>query len=81
MRRRQFLGLASGAAAWPLAVRAQEVGRTYRIGFLTPVGRPAYGAFFDELRLNGFIEGRNLEVAPEGSVFRTTKFLRSRQPW
>ena len=66
MKRREFIGIVGGAAAWPLAVRAQEVGRTYRIGFLTPVGRPAYGAFFDELRLNGFIEGRNLEVAPGG---------------
>jgi putative tryptophan/tyrosine transport system substrate-binding protein len=66
MKRREFIGVVAGAAAWPLAVRAQEAGRTYRIGFLTPVDRPAYGAFFDELRLNGFIEGRNLEVAPGG---------------
>jgi putative ABC transport system substrate-binding protein len=69
MKRREFITLLGGAAAtWPLAVRAQEAGRTYRIGFLSPVGRntPVYGAFFDELRLNGFIEGQNLEVAPGG---------------
>jgi putative ABC transport system substrate-binding protein len=69
MRRREFLGLVSGAAAaWPVMARAQEAGRTYRIGFLTPVPRnsPAYVAFFDELRLNGFIEGQNLEIVPGG---------------
>jgi putative ABC transport system substrate-binding protein len=68
MQRRGFIALLGGAAAWPLTARAQEAGRTYRIGFLTPVGRnsPVYEAFFDELRLNGFIEGRNLEVAPGG---------------
>jgi putative ABC transport system substrate-binding protein len=64
MRRREFIGILSGAAAWPIAVRAQEPGRTYRLGFLVPAGRdsPAIGAFLDELRLNGFIEGQNLMV-------------------
>ena len=37
-----------------------ESGRTYRLGFAIPVGRdlPAISAFFDELRLAGFIEGQ-----------------------
>ena len=65
MRRRQFLGVLGGAlTAWPLATRAQEAGRIYRLGFMIPTGRefPAVVAMFDELRLNGFIEGRNLTV-------------------
>jgi ABC-type uncharacterized transport system substrate-binding protein len=66
MRRRDFLALAGGAASWPLAVRAQVPGRAYRVAFLTPQPRssPPMAATFDELRLNGFIEGQNLEILP-----------------
>jgi len=65
MRRRAFITVLGGAAAtWPLAARAQDLGRTYRLAFLVPAGRetPAIAAFLDELRLNGFIEGQNLMV-------------------
>src|SRR5438105_4485786 len=66
MRRREFISILGGAAAWPLAARAQEAGRTYRIGFLVPHApeAPWIVAFFDELRLSGFIEGQNLIVVP-----------------
>jgi putative ABC transport system substrate-binding protein len=69
MHRREFIALMGGvAAAWPIAARAQEPGRIYRIGFLLPAPRetPAVVDFFDELRLNGFIEGQNLLVIPGG---------------
>ena len=39
MRRREFIGLAGAAAGWPLMARAQEAGRTYRVGFLTAADR------------------------------------------
>ena len=69
MRRREFITLLGGAAAaWPLAARAQQPGRTYRLGFFLPVARdaPAMIAFFDELRVHGFVERQNLAIIPGG---------------
>ena len=67
-RREVLCTLARAAVAWPLAARAQQPGRTYRIGFLipSPRNRPPVAALFDELRLNGFIENQNVEVLPGG---------------
>jgi putative tryptophan/tyrosine transport system substrate-binding protein len=64
MRRRDFILAGCAAVAWPLAVSAQEVGRTYRLGCMLPLTRdaPINIAFFDELRRRGFIEGQNLAV-------------------
>ena len=73
MKRREFITLIGGAATtWPLVARAQEPGRTYRLGVLLPVARdePAMVAFLDELRLHGFVEGRNLAILPGGLQFR-----------
>jgi putative ABC transport system substrate-binding protein len=60
MRRRKFITLLGGAAAWPLAARAQQAGRTYRLGFLVLVPRdaPVNVQFLDELRRRGFVEGQ-----------------------
>ena len=66
--RRKFIAALSGAAfAWPLAVRAQQLGRTARIGFLRtslndPVTALGYPAFLDELKRSGFSEGQNLTI-------------------
>jgi putative ABC transport system substrate-binding protein len=70
--RRKLLAAFAGAAAWPLAARAQQAGHIYRLGFLIPSGRETLGVadFFDELRLNGFIEGQNLTVIPKGFAVR-----------
>jgi putative ABC transport system substrate-binding protein len=67
MRRREFLGALGGAAAWPLAARAQQDGSVARVGVIgvRPDGGatgPAYAAFVNELRKLGFIEGRNLAL-------------------
>jgi putative ABC transport system substrate-binding protein len=65
MQRRAFITLLGGAtAAWPLAAKAQEVGRTYRLGGLSagPRDAPYFVAMFENLRRLGFIEGQNLTV-------------------
>src|SRR5262245_48280382 len=68
MRRREFITLLGGATTWPLAARAQQPGRTYHLGLLVrnPRDTPQWLAFFDELRLSGFIEGQNLALVPGG---------------
>jgi putative tryptophan/tyrosine transport system substrate-binding protein len=69
MQRREFLGVLGGAAVtWPHAIHAQEPGRVYRLGILIPATRASIAAFFDELRINGFVEGQNLEVIGNYSV-------------
>ena len=67
MRRREFIGLLSSAAAtWPLAVRAQE--RMRRIGILLPAAAddPAWqawvGAFLQALGELGWTIGRNVRI-------------------
>jgi putative tryptophan/tyrosine transport system substrate-binding protein len=77
MRRRKFITLLSGAALLPPGgVRAQEPGRTYRLGNLSgsPRDAPYTIAFFDELRRLGFIEGKNLAIDPRGFGLRNEQF-------
>jgi putative tryptophan/tyrosine transport system substrate-binding protein len=66
--RRQFAYALGGGMVAAFTARAQELGRTYHIGFLIPDPHesPQIVAFFDELRLNGFVEGQNLNVIPGG---------------
>ena len=65
MKRRDFITLIGGAAAWPLAARTQPIGRVATIGImavarLSPETKSVYDAFFAELRAHGFVEGDNL---------------------
>ena len=64
MRRRRFISLLTGAAAWPLAARAQQRSRVARIGFLryaSPHDKQ-FNAFRDGLRALGYLEGRNIVI-------------------
>jgi putative ABC transport system substrate-binding protein len=61
MRRREFIKLGVGSAVvWPLSLRAQEAGRSYRVAYLTLAG--GQDAVIVKQRLNelGYSEGKNL---------------------
>jgi putative ABC transport system substrate-binding protein len=72
MRRREFITLLGAAAVGSVAARAQEAGRTYRLGslHLSPRSAPNHVALFDELRRQGFIDGQNLLVDEHGYGLR-----------
>ena len=62
VKRREFITLLGGAAAWPLAARAQQPGQLARIGFLTLATgpTPAIKGFQHGLQQLGYVEGQNL---------------------
>ena len=64
LKRREFIAFLGGAAASPSEIFAQEPGRIYHLGGLTPSARdaPHYAALFDELGRLGYINGQNLAI-------------------
>jgi len=68
MRRRDLITLLSGAAAWPLAARAQQAERMRRIGVLFPGAEDDQGgqarltAFLQGLQSLGWTDGRNVRI-------------------
>ena len=70
MRRREFIAVLGGAAAWPLVARAQQPERPRRIGVLMNGTRPAddpetssfVGAFAQGLAELGWTIGRNVRI-------------------
>src|SRR5262245_35067979 len=68
MRRREFITLLDGAAAWPIAARAQQGDRVGRIGALMgfdendPEGKRRYSAFMQALAGLGWTDGRNVRM-------------------
>ena len=68
MKRREFMTLLSGAAAWPLAARAQQGDRVRRIGVLMggdendPLQKTRLSAFTHALADLGWTDGRNVRM-------------------
>ena len=68
MKRREFLSLVGGVAAWPLAARAQQGERVRRIGVLLPAAaddaafQTRLAAFHQGLALSGWTIGRNVRI-------------------
>lgn len=65
MRRRDFIALAAGALAWPIAARADDA-RVYRILWLSTAAGPDpfLDGFRDGLRTLGYVEGKNIVLQP-----------------
>jgi putative ABC transport system substrate-binding protein len=64
MKRRDFITLlGSAAVAWPLAARAQQAGKVYRIGYLSPASLSSelFALQSGAIRDLGWIEGKNVE--------------------
>jgi putative ABC transport system substrate-binding protein len=70
MNRREFISLASGTAAWPLAARAQQGNRVRRIGVLMtldendPEAKSGFSEFTQALAGLGWSDGRNVRIVP-----------------
>jgi putative tryptophan/tyrosine transport system substrate-binding protein len=66
MRRRDFISLVGGAAALPLAARAQQPGDSARVGLLWPGDAPPVSprmeSFRQGLRTLGFVDGQNIAI-------------------
>ena len=68
MRRREFLSVVGGAAAWPLTAYGQQPARMRRIGILHDYaendldGREQITAFREELQKLGWTEGRSVAI-------------------
>src|SRR5215813_15033454 len=66
--RRDFITLLGGAAAWPLAARAQQPERKRRIGVLMstaaddPEGKARIAALLGGLQQLGWADGRNAQM-------------------
>jgi len=61
VKRREFIGLLGGAAAWPLTARAQQaVGKIVTIGVLAIEPWPPIDTFRQALNNLGYIEGKNV---------------------
>jgi len=61
MKRREFIGLVGGAAAWPLTASAQQAeGKLVTIGILAIEPWPSIDAFRQTLANFGYIEGKNV---------------------
>jgi putative tryptophan/tyrosine transport system substrate-binding protein len=76
VKRREFIGLVGGAAAWPLTASAQRAeGQLVTIGILAIEPWPSIDAFRHALDARGYIEGKNVRF-----VYRYAKGHNERLP-
>jgi putative tryptophan/tyrosine transport system substrate-binding protein len=82
MRRREFIAVLGGAAAWPMAAHAQQGQRLRRVGALMnlaaedPVSIARYKAFAQGLQAVGWIDGRNVQIDYRWAASKADLFQR-----
>src|SRR5215470_5927293 len=78
MKRRQFITLLGGAAAWPAAARAQQTAKLPTVGLLGAATPATWGlfiaAFVRRLRELGWIEGRTIAIEYRWAEGRDERF-------
>jgi putative ABC transport system substrate-binding protein len=75
VKRREFITLLGGAAAWPLAVRAQQAAKLPTVGFLGTSTRSQWTtAFVQRLRELGWTEGRTVAIEYRWAEGRSERF-------
>src|SRR5215472_7432815 len=78
LKRRDFITLLGGSAAWPLAARAQRSGRLPTIGVLgsaTPATQGQWWAgFVEQLRVLGWAEGRTVAIEYRWAEGRSERY-------
>jgi putative tryptophan/tyrosine transport system substrate-binding protein len=76
--RRQFATALTGAAAWPVAARAQQAGKLPTIGYVggtTVANTPSWNAaFLQRLRELGWIEGRTVAIEYRWAEGRSERY-------
>jgi ABC-type uncharacterized transport system substrate-binding protein len=78
LKRREFITLLGGTAAWPLAARGQQAGRLPTVGVLgvatASAWNPWVAGFIQRLRELGWIEGRTLAIEYRWADGRSERF-------
>jgi putative tryptophan/tyrosine transport system substrate-binding protein len=75
MRRREFITLVGGAAAWPLATHAQQAAKLPTVGFLGTSTRSQWTTVFvQRLGELGWIEGRTVAIEYRWAEGRSERF-------
>src|SRR6266576_5206418 len=78
MKRRAFITLLGGAAAWPFTAHAQQMAKRPTIGFMgvsTPAGQVhIVAALVQRLHELGWIEGRTIEIEYRWAEGRSERF-------
>src|SRR3954452_12467693 len=73
MKRRAFVGLIGGSAAWPLVAWAQQIDRMRRIGVLLVGGPEPIGPYREALADLGYFEGRNIQIEVRSAEGQDTR--------